>query len=73
MVDKTSLKSIAKDDRNGFVGVVDPRYNREGRYDNPSYRGFMRAQMKALGTYVDTMPEASRGWIPVYNGSYGAV
>ncbi|KAJ5522028.1 hypothetical protein N7527_006143 [Penicillium freii] len=82
VVDERSLKSIAKDDRNGFVGVVDGRYNPEERYDNPSYRGFMRVQIKALwDLYVNydwepmstLCPKHPDGWIPVYNGCYGTV
>ena len=82
VVDERSLKSIAKEDRNGFVGVVDGRYNPEERYDNPSYRGFMRVQIKALwDLYVNydwepmstLCPKHPDGWIPVYNGCYGTV
>lgn len=82
VVDERSLKSIAEDDRNGFVGVVDGRYNPEERYDNPSYLGFMRVQIKALwDLYVNygwepmstLCPKHPDGWIPVYNGCYGTV
>ncbi|KAJ5317721.1 hypothetical protein N7508_002229 [Penicillium antarcticum] len=82
VIDERSLKSIAKGERNGFVGVVDARYNPEERYDKASYRGFMRVQIKALWElYInydwDTMsalcPNYSDGWIPVYNGCYGTV
>ncbi|KAJ5961920.1 hypothetical protein N7501_006861 [Penicillium viridicatum] len=80
--DERSLISIARDDRNGFVGVVDGRYNPEERYDNPSYCGFMRVQIKALwDLYVNydwepmstLCPKHPDGWIPVYNGCYGTV
>lgn len=44
VIDEKSLKSIIKDEQNGFLEVVDPRYSPEERYDNASYRGFMRVQ-----------------------------
>lgn len=82
VIDEKSLKSIIKDEQNGFLEVVDPRYSPEERYDNASYRGFMRVQIKALWyLYMqydwDPMsalcPNSPDGWIPVYDGCYGTV
>lgn len=45
-----SLKSMALSDdpKGGFVRVVDGRYNPEVDYDEPCYRGYMRALIWAL-------------------------
>ncbi|CAG8005795.1 unnamed protein product [Penicillium olsonii] len=48
VIDEKSLRSIIKDERRGFLGVIDGWYNPEERYDSASYRGFMRVQLIGL-------------------------
>ncbi|KAJ5658276.1 uncharacterized protein N7484_001925 [Penicillium longicatenatum] len=77
MIDERSLKSIvAKDDYSGFVGVVDGWYLPGIKYDWPSYRGYMRAEVAALWPLYqnldfnhmdDVFLSVADGFIPVYD------
>ncbi|CDM32153.1 hypothetical protein DTO013E5_3632 [Penicillium roqueforti] len=82
VIDERSLNSlVATDDPDdGFVGVVDGRYDPGKRYDSPSDCGYMRVLVWALwplylNLQFDHMcelcPNAPDGWIPVYDEGDG--
>lgn len=81
MIDERSLNSIvARDGHSGFVGVLDGWYHPEKKYDWPSYRGYMRAEISALWPLYQNLDfnhmdevcmGVADGYIPVYDAGYG--